>query len=90
MYYALTEGVGRAFVADLVSAEVHGTAFGVYHAAIGLAALPASLLAGILWQGVGRWQGFGPAAPFLVGGGLALAAMALLSRLPQAPTPAGT
>ena len=83
VYYALTEGVGRAFVADLVRAEAHGTAFGAYHAAIGLAALPASLVAGILWQGVGAWPGFGPAAPFFVGGVLALAAILLLTRLPQ-------
>jgi MFS family permease len=86
VYYALTEGVGRAFVADLVRAEAHGTAFGAYHAAIGLAALPASLMAGILWQGVGAWPGFGPAAPFLVGGVLALAAILLLTRVPQPST----
>jgi MFS family permease len=83
VYYALTEGVGRAFVADLVPAEAHGAAFGAYHAAIGLAALPASLMAGLLWQGVGAWRGFGPAAPFLVGGVLALAAILLLTRVAQ-------
>ena len=88
MYYALTEGIGRAFVADLVSAEARGTAYGVYHAAIGLAALPASLMAGILWQGIGAWPGFGPAAPFFVGGGLALAALILLTRLPRGAAPA--
>jgi MFS family permease len=86
VYYALTEGVGRAFVADLVRPEAHGTAFGAYHAAIGLAALPASLMAGILWQGVGAWPGFGPAAPFLVGGVLALVAILLLTRVPQPST----
>ena len=84
VYYALTEGIGRAFVADLVSAEARGTAYGIYHAAIGLAALPASLMAGILWQGIGAWPGLGPAAPFFVGGGLALAAAILLVRLPEA------
>lgn len=86
VYYALTEGVGRAFVADLVPAEERGAAFGLYHAAIGVAALPASLLAGALWQGLGSWRGFGPAAPFLVGGGLALLAMvSLATLLPAAP-----
>ena len=84
VYYALTEGVGRAFVADLVPAEGRGTAYGLYHAGIGLAALPASLLAGILWQGVGNWGGLGPAAPFLAGSGLTLAAAVLLARLPEA------
>jgi hypothetical protein len=41
------------------------------NAAIGLMALPASLVAGILWQGIGGWTGFGPAAPFLFGAVLA-------------------
>jgi MFS family permease len=77
-YYGLTEGAARAFVADLVPAELRGSAYGMYHAAIGLAAFPASLLAGILWQGAGGWAGFGPAAPFLFGGALALAAALLL------------
>jgi hypothetical protein len=45
---------------------------------IGLAALPASLIAGLLWQGVGSWPGFGMAAPFLFGGVLALVAALLL------------
>jgi hypothetical protein len=84
VYYALTEGVGRAFVADLVPAAGRGTAYGLYHAGIGLAALPASLLAGILWQGVGSWGGLGPAAPFLAGSGLTLTAAVLLARLPEA------
>ncbi len=83
IYYGLTEGAARAFVADLVPAEKRGTAYGVYHAAVGLAAFPASLLAGILWQGVGGWAGFGPAAPFLLGGTLALLSALLLSRVPE-------
>ncbi len=78
IYYGLTEGAARAFVADLVPAEQRGAAYGVYHAAVGLAAFPASLLAGILWQGTGEWVGFGPAAPFLFGGALALLAALLL------------
>jgi MFS family permease len=82
VYYALTEGVGRAFVADLVPPAERGTAFGLYHAAIGLAAFPASLIAGVLWQGLGGWQGFGPAAPFLFGAMLAAVAAVLLMRLP--------
>ncbi|HET7009977.1 MAG TPA: MFS transporter [Anaerolineales bacterium] len=81
-YYALTEGVARAFVADLVPASLRGTAFGLFHAAVGLVTLPASLLAGILWQGVGPWRGLGPAAPFLAGGLLAGMAAILLMRLP--------
>ncbi|MCC7206762.1 MAG: MFS transporter [Anaerolineae bacterium] len=81
VYYAAVEGTAKAMVADIVPAQQRGTAYGYYNAAIGLSALPASLLAGVLWQGVGSWAGFGPAAPFLVGSLLALAAAALLARL---------
>jgi MFS family permease len=81
IYYGMFEGTGRALVADLVPEEQRGTAYGVYNATIGLVALPASLLAGILWQGLGSWSGFGPSAPFLVGAVLALIAMGLFSLL---------
>jgi MFS family permease len=77
LYYALTEGASRAFVADLVLQEQRGTAYGLFHAGVGLAALPASLIAGILWQGLGGWSGLGPAAPFLFGAVLALLAVFL-------------
>jgi len=71
----MTEGAGKAFVADLVPPERRGTAYGLYNAAIALTAFPASLIAGILWQGVGSWGGFGPSAPFLFGAVLSLAAV---------------
>jgi len=74
LYYALTEGASRAFVADLVPQAQRGTAYGLYHASIGLAALPASLIAGLLWQGIGAWGGFGPATPFYFGAAMALLA----------------
>lgn len=77
-YYAATEGVAKAFVADLVASQGRGRAYGAYHGLIGLAALPASLVAGFLWQWIG------PAGPFLVGGALALAAALVLWRLPSA------
>jgi MFS family permease len=77
IYYAMTEGAGKAFVADLVPPERRGTAYGLYNAAIALTAFPASLIAGILWQGVGSWGGFGPSAPFLFGAVLSLAAVGL-------------
>lgn len=78
IYYALTEGVARAYVADLVRAEQRGTAYGLFNAVIGLTALPASLIAGVLWQGAFGWKGFGPAAPFYFGAALAILASALL------------
>ena len=72
IYYALTEGVGKAFVADIVIQEQRGTAYGLFNAAIGLTVLPASLIAGILWQT------FSPAAPFVFGASLSLLAGILL------------
>jgi MFS family permease len=78
IYYGATEGTARALVADLASPEQRGTAYGVYNTAVGITALPASLLAGALWQGIGSWQGFGPRAPFLFGATLALIATLLL------------
>ncbi len=78
VYYAMTEGVAKALVADFVPAQRRGTAYGVYHAAVGLTILPASVIAGLLWQGAGTWTGWGPAAPFLFGGALALLSALLL------------
>jgi MFS family permease len=72
VYYAATEGAAKALVADLVPTEKRGTAYGLYNAAIGLVALPASLIAGLLWQGLGPWTGFGASAPFYFGAALAL------------------
>jgi MFS family permease len=69
IYYGITEGVARAFVADLVAEEKRGTAYGLYHGVVGLTLLPASLIAGWLWDAVS------PAAPFYFGAGLAFAAM---------------
>lgn len=78
IYYALTEGTARAYIADLVSQDQRGGAYGLFHAAIGLASLPASLIAGILWQGIGPWAGFGPSAPFVFGAGMAILSVGLL------------
>ena len=85
-YYGLAAGAGKALVADLVPAELRGTAYGGYAAAVGFAALPASLLAGVLWEGLFSWQGFGAAAPFAFGAGTAaLAAVLLLWAVPGSP-----
>jgi predicted MFS family arabinose efflux permease len=59
-------------VADIVIQEQRGTAYGLFNAAIGLTVLPASLIAGILWQT------FSPAAPFVFGASLSLLAGILL------------
>jgi len=80
-YYAATEGTARALVADLVPQENRGTAYGLFNAAIGITALPASVIAGLLWQGAGTWTGFGASAPFLFGALMALLAGFLFFRL---------
>ena len=81
IYYAATEGSAKALIADLVAPDRLGTAYGIYNAAIGLMALPASVIAGLLWQGAFGWMGFGPAAPFFFGASLALLAGILFWRL---------
>jgi len=74
VYYGLAYGTAKALVADLVPVELRGTAYGTYNATLGLLDFPASLIAGLLWQGVGPWSGFGPSAPFLFGAAMALLA----------------
>jgi len=48
--YAMVDGNQRAYVSDLSSEELRATALGTFHTATGLMALPASLIAGFLWQ----------------------------------------
>ena len=77
LYYGLAEGVARALVCDLVPEDKRGTAFGMYHGVVGITLLPASLIAGWLWQAVN------PAAPFYFGAimaGLAVTGMLLFIR----------
>lgn len=75
LYFGLTESAEKAFVADLVPAALRGTAYGVFNFAVGVGALPASLLMGLLWQR------FGSAVAFAVGALLALVAALLFSAL---------
>lgn len=76
LYYAFTEGAGKALVAELVSDANRGAAYGLYNAAIGVMALPASLLAGILWTRIS------PAAPFAFGALMAFLAFIGLHFVP--------
>lgn len=78
-YYGLAYGTTKAMIADLVPENLRGTAYGTYNGILGILDFPASLIAGLLWQGAGVWQGFGPSAPFLFGGALALVAAALMA-----------
>ncbi len=72
-YYGLAYGTGKALVADLVPPELRGTAYGSYSLVVGALDLPASVVAGVLWQG------FGPRAPFFFGASLALLAAGALA-----------
>ena len=67
---AILDGNQRAFVADLVPSEKRGTALGLFNAIVGIAVLPASIIAGFLWQFVN------PQAPFLVAAVISLIASA--------------
>ena len=90
LYYGMTHGVLKAMVADMVSEDLRGTAYGTYSALVGVLDLPASLIAGVLWQGVGPWDGFGPSAPFFFGGALALTAAILMGLMMPAERDAET
>ena len=79
VYYGLAYGTTKAMVADVVPEELRGTAYGTYNAVLGILDFPASLIAGILWEGLGAWQGLGPSAPFFFGAALALAAAVLMA-----------
>jgi MFS family permease len=81
IYYGLTEGVEKAFVADLVAPEERGAAYGLYNGAVGIAILPASIIAGVLWQY------FGPSAPFLFGASVAVVSVLLLLTIRESRTP---
>jgi MFS family permease len=76
LFYGLTEGVEKALLADIADPGERGAAFGWYNCAIGIGALPASLLFGVVWE---TW---GAAAAFSLGAGLAGLAAVLLLFLP--------
>lgn len=72
LYFGLTEGVEKAWVADMAPAESRGIAFGIYNAALGVGSFAASLIFGVIWTRVS------PHAAFLTGAGLAIAAAVLV------------
>jgi len=83
VFFAMIDGVQRAYVADLAPAELKGTALGTFHTFTGLVALPAGFIAGVLFDSVG------PGFPFLFGTATSLVAIAgLLAMDPRRP-PAG-
>ncbi len=84
VYMAVADGNGRALLAQMSPSDRRATAFGAYHGVVGLAALPASLVAGLLWDHVS------PAAPFWVGAAAGIiAAVLLVIFVPEGCQPRG-
>jgi MFS family permease len=78
MFFGLTEGTQAALIADLVGSARRGTAYGWYYLAVGVGALPASVLFGLMWDRVSA------GAAFDLGAALAFAAaLVLLAVHPQ-------
>lgn len=73
LFYAMTEGTEKALVADVVPRARRGSAFGWYNLAIGLGALPASLMFGAIWDRAGA------TSAFWFGASLALVAAILMA-----------
>ena len=72
LFYALTEGPERALIAEMSEKGQRGRAFGLFHMTQGLAALPASIVFGLLWRK------FGPVTAFDAGAALAAASAVML------------
>ena len=66
LYSALVDGSQKAMISDIISKDLRGTGYGVYHAVLGITLLPASLIAGLLYDKVS------PSAPFYFGSAMAL------------------
>lgn len=81
LFYGLTEGPERALTVDFVPEERRALALGAYHLAIGIGALPASVVFGVVWQ---RW---GAPAAFLMGATLALVSALWLTVGVRSPVP---
>jgi MFS family permease len=76
IYFGLTEGVEKALVADLVPEDRRGAAFGWYNLALGIAALPASLIFGTIWDHAGAPAAFGFGAAMALAAAIGIAFVA--------------
>ncbi|MFR8230021.1 MAG: MFS transporter [Anaeromassilibacillus sp.] len=73
IYTAMTAGAERAFIAEIAPPQLKGTMLGLHSTLAGIALLPASVIAGLLWDGIGVF------APFVFGGMLSLLSAILLA-----------
>jgi MFS family permease len=72
LFTAMITGVERAFVAEIAPGELKGTMLGLHSTVAGIALLPASIIAGLLWNS------FGSTVPFIFGACMSLIAAVLL------------
>lgn len=79
VFTAMTAGVERAFIAEIAPPSLKGTMLGLHSTLAGIALLPASVIAGLLWDGIGAF------APFVFGGVLSLASALILLFKLQTP-----
>jgi MFS family permease len=78
VYYGLSNGVFRAYVADLVEPEYRATAYGIFNTGVGLALVPASIIFGAVWDSFGsKWAFFVAAGLSMVGFIIFLASLRL-------------
>lgn len=79
IYSAMTAGAERAFIAEIAPAQLKGTMLGLHATLTGIALLPASIIAGLLWNKIA------PAAPFIFGAIMACLSALILGMLLQKP-----
>lgn len=91
LFYAFSEGAEKAFVADLVKEDQRGSAYGMYNFSIGLGALPASIIFGLIYSSFDKiMPGFGGTFAFGFGGVIAVISMLLLAVKVKEPSKLGT
>lgn len=73
LYSAATDGIQKAFISDITDSNKKGTGLGIYNAMLGITLLPASIIAGVLYDKAGS------AVPFYFGGAMALIAAILMA-----------
>jgi len=72
VYSALTDSSQKAMISDIVRSDLKGTGYGLYHAVMGITLLPASIIAGVLYDKVNS------SAPFYFGAAMALIAALMM------------
>jgi len=73
IYMALTDGVGKALIADVAPKAHRGRAMGIFYLGTGITTILSSVIAGVLWDRIS------PSAPFWLGAGTAVAALVVLA-----------